>query len=349
MFAALFGSVEQGIIYAIMALGVYLSFRVLDFPDLTVDGSFVTGAAVAATMIIFGYHPAAATVTALVIGFFAGCITGLLNTKGKINPLLSGILMMIALYSINLRIMGMTSDTSVGRPNIPLLNSETIFSQFQGFWGSLGIDTALNSMLAAIGIKHLPSTWGTLVLMAIVTLIIKLAADWFLRTEVGLAIRATGDNKRMIRSFSANTDNLVILGLGISNGLVALSGALIAQYSKFSDIGMGIGMIIIGLASVIIGEAIFGTKTIVRTTLAVIAGAIIYRIVLGLALRIKLLDTGDMKLITAVIVIAALVMPQIIDKRRENKRKAKRHAERMAALKNTDNKEVETVAEARTD
>ncbi|HEY4554482.1 MAG TPA: ABC transporter permease [Bacillaceae bacterium] len=349
MFSAVFGSVEQGIIYAIMALGVYLSFRVLDFPDLTVDGSFVTGAAVAATMIFFGYHPAAATAAALIIGFLAGCMTGLLHTKGKINPLLSGILMMIALYSINLRIMGFTSENSVGRPNIPLLNAETLFSKFNAFWGSLGIDNALNSFFGMLGVQYLPSTWGTLILMLVITILIKLAADWFLQTEVGLAIRATGDNKRMIRSFSANTDNLIILGLGISNALVAFAGALIAQYAKFSDIGMGIGMIIIGLASVIIGEAIFGTKTIVRTTLAVVAGAIIYRIVLGLALRVKLLDTGDMKLITAVIVILALVMPQVLEKRKEKKRKAKRHAERLAALQLDMEQEGKSVAEARAD
>ncbi|MEK3887577.1 ABC transporter permease [Bacillus sp. FSL K6-3431] len=347
MFLALFGSVEQGIIYAIMALGVYLSFRVLDFPDLTVDGSFVTGAAVAATMIFFGYHPVIATVAALIIGFMAGCVTGLLHTKGKINPLLSGILMMIALYSINLRIMGLTTENSVGRPNIPLLNAETLFSKFQVFWSSLGIDQAINQALATIGMKHLPSTWGTLFLMIIITLLIKFVADWFLQTEVGLAIRATGDNKKMIRSFSANTDNLVIIGLGISNALVAFSGALIAQYAKFSDIGLGIGMIIIGLASVIIGEAIFGTKSIMRTTVAVIIGAIIYRIVLGLALRIELLDTGDMKLITAVIVIIALIMPQFFEKRREKRRKAKRHADRLA--QHALNKEGEAVAETRTD
>lgn len=182
-----------------------------------------------------------------------------------------------------------------------------------------------------LGVQHLPTTWGTLILMILITLIIKFIVDWFLQTEVGLAIRATGDNKKMIRSFSANTDTLVILGLGVSNALVAFSGALIAQYSKFADNGMGIGMIIIGLASVIIGEAIFGTKTIVRTTIAVIAGAIIYRIVLGVALRVDFLDAGDMKLITAVIVILALIMPQVLDKRREKRRKAKRHAERLAS------------------
>jgi putative ABC transport system permease protein len=311
-----------------MALGVYITFRVLDFPDLTVDGSFVTGAGTAATMIVLGYHPVLATLTAIVAGFIAGCLTGLLHTKGKINPLLSGILMMIALYSINLRIMGLTSENSIGRPNIPLLNSETMFSLFYGWWGKLGIDESINSLLKSIGIQYVPGTWGTIVLVAIIVLIIKLIVDWFLKTEVGLAIRATGDNKKMIRSFSANTDNLVIIGLGISNALVALSGALIAQYAKFADIGMGIGMIVIGLASVIIGEAIFGTKTIVRTTVAVISGAIIYRIVLALALRVDLLDTGDMKLITAIIVIAALILPQYIDKRREKRRKARRHIKR---------------------
>ena len=329
MFAALFGSVEQGIIYAIMALGVYLTFRVLDFPDLTVDGSFVTGAAVAASMIVLGYNPIVATLVAIVAGFIAGCITGLLNTKGNINPLLSGILMMIALYSVNLRIMGTTQDGSAGRSNVPLLNSETLFSKFQEMWAGLGIDTAINNMLSGFGIEYLPSTYGTILLVAIVTIIIKFVTDWFLKTETGLAIRATGDNKRMIRSFSANTDRLIILGLGLSNALVALSGALIAQYGKFADVGLGVGMIVIGLASVIIGEAIFGTKTIVRTTLAVVLGAIIYRIIYMLALRVPFLDTGDMKLITAVIVILALVIPQFIDKRRNKKRKEKRLQERM--------------------
>lgn len=330
MFTAIFGSVEQGVIYAIMALGVYLSFRVLDFPDLTVDGSFMTGAAVAATMIFFGYNPILATVVAILIGFIAGCLTGLLHTKGKVNALLAGILMMIALYSINLRIMGLTSDNSVGRPNIPLFNVDSIFSAFQQFWSTLGIDSIITNVLKNVGLTYLPATWGTLILMIIVTVIIKFVVDWFLKTEIGMAIRATGDNKKMIRSFSANTDTLVIIGLGFSNALVALSGALIAQYSKFADIGMGIGMIIIGLASVIIGEAIFGTKTLMRTTFAVIAGAIIYRIVLGLALRIDFLDTGDTKLITAVIVICALILPQYFEKRRERKRKVRRRIERIA-------------------
>ncbi|MBE1554034.1 ABC transporter permease [Sporosarcina limicola] len=348
MFSAVFGSVEQGIIYAIMALGVYLSFRVLDFPDLTVDGSFVTGASVAATMIFFGYNPLVATIVAMALGFVAGCITGLLHTKGKINALLAGILMMIALYSINLRIMGLTTDSSVGRPTIPLFNTESLFSKFQVFWSTLGIDKTINQFLSNLGIEYLPSTWGTLVIMILITLLIKFFVDGFLKTEVGLAIRATGDNKKMIRSFSANTDTLVIIGLGFSNALVAFSGALFAQYSKVADIGMGIGMIIIGLASVIIGEAIFGTKTIMRTTLAVIAGAIIYRIVLGLALRINILDVGDTKFITAVIVICALILPQILEKRREKKRKSKRLMERWAEKDLMLKKEATGVAEAKT-
>ncbi|MGX9133075.1 ABC transporter permease [Rummeliibacillus sp. JY-2-4R] len=331
MFIAIFGSVEQGIIYAIMALGVYLTFRVLDFPDLTVDGSFVTGAATAATMITLGYNPIIATICATVAGFVAGSITGILHTKAKINSLLSGILMMIALYSINLRIMGMTTDTAVGRPNIPLSNAESIFTLFNGFWEKLGLDKALNGMLSSMGVENVPKTWGIIFIMLILTFAIKIIFDWFLKTEMGLAIRATGDNDRMIRSFSANTDTLTILGLGLSNGLVALSGALIAQYGKFADIGMGIGMIVIGLASVIIGEAIFGTKTIVRTTLAVIFGAIIYRIVLALALQVEFLDTGDMKLITAVIVIIALVVPTIRAKQKERVRIARRRVERETA------------------
>jgi putative ABC transport system permease protein len=297
-----------------MALGVYLSFRVLDFPDLTVDGSFVTGAAVAATLLASGVNPVLATASAIFVGFLAGCSTGILHTFGKINALLAGILMMIALYSINLRIMG--------KSNVSLLNTDTLFTSVENVSEKLGIDSALNACLSFVGLEDSkPSTWGILLFMIIVTFSIKFLTDRFLKTEIGLAVRATGDNQRMIRSFSANTNLLVILGLGLSNALVALSGALIAQLGGFADVGMGIGMIIIGLASVIIGEALFGTKTIVRTTLAVIGGAIIYRIVVTLALRVDFLKTGDMKLITATIVILALVLPKMMETMREKKRK----------------------------
>lgn len=332
MFTAIFGSVELGIIYAVMALGVYITFRILDFPDLTVDGSFVTGAAVAAAMITLGYNPLLATAVAILAGFIAGCCTGLLHTKGKINALLSGILMMIALYSINLRIMGTTTEAAT-RPNIPLLNTESIYSMFGTWWTALPIDDSLKNMLSGVVTGAVPSTFGTILLVAVITLTIKFIVDWFLKTELGLAIRATGDNKRMIRSFSANTDSYIILGLGLSNALVAFSGALVAQYTKAADVSMGVGMIVIGLASVIIGEAIFGTKTIVRTTLAVVLGAIIYRIVLAVALRIEWLDAADLKLITALIVILALVLPQMISKMKERKRKAKRKQEFAAAVR----------------
>lgn len=318
MFLSLFGAVESGLIYAIMALGVYLSFRILDFPDLTVDGSFVTGGAVAAVSIMSGVSPIWATVFGAFAGFVAGAITGVLHTKGKINPLLSGILMMIALYSINLRIMGQSQ--------VSLLNETTLKTQITDLWMKIGIDDSINSMFGALGVERFPTTWGLVFFMILVIIAIKFCIDYFLKTEVGLALRATGDNQKMIRSFSANTDTLIIIGIGISNGLVALSGALIAQHYGFADVGMGIGMIIIGLASVIIGEALFGTKTIAHATLAIILGAIIYRIVVTLALRTKFLETGDMKLITAVLVILALITPKIIQAQREKQRRQKKRA-----------------------
>lgn len=318
MFISLFGAVESGIIYAIMALGVYLSFRVLDFPDLTVDGSFVTGAAVAGISIIHGVPPIVGTLLAALAGFLAGCITGVLHTKGKINALLSGILMMIALYSINLRIMG--------QPTLSLLKESTIFKQLKSVWEQTGIDSFLNGVLGSLGLERFPATWGIVLVMAFVTLLIKFLTDYYLQTEIGLALRATGDNQKMIRSFSANTDSLIIVGIGISNALVASSGALIAQHGEFADVGMGIGMIIIGLASVIIGEALFGVKTIARATLAVIGGAIIYRMVVTMALRVGFLETGDMRLITALLVISALVAPRVLQSRREKKRRLAKRA-----------------------
>ncbi|WP_188455105.1 ABC transporter permease [Virgibacillus oceani] len=310
---SMFGAVESGVIYALMALGVYLTFRVLDFPDLTVDGSFVTGASVAAISIMNGIPPIIATLFAAIAGFIAGCVTGLLHTKGKINALLSGILMMTALYSINLRIMG--------QPTSSLLNEPTVFTQLESVWAKTGIDSFFNGILSFFGAEQLPATWSIVCLMIVVTLVIKLVTDYYLKTEVGLALRAIGDNKKMIRSLSANTDTLTIVGVGLSNGLVALSGGLIAQNGGFADVNMGIGMIVIGLASVIIGEALFSTKTIGRATLAVIGGAIIYRIIVTLALEVEFLDTGDMKLITALIVIVALVTPKMLQVRKEKRRR----------------------------
>ncbi|MFC4808644.1 ABC transporter permease [Paenibacillus sp. GCM10023250] len=277
MLTALTGAVELGLLYALMALGVYITFRILDFPDLTVDGSYTTGGAVAAIMITHGYSPVIATLCALLCGLAAGACTGLLHTKGKINGLLAGILMMIALYSINLRLMG--------RPNISLLRVDTLFS-------------AISDNRAVF----IP------VLMAVV-LIAKLLLDAFLHTDLGLSLRATGDNARMIRSLGTDTDAAKILGVSLSNGLVALSGALVAQQGGFADIASGVGTIVLGLASVIIGEAIFGFRTVFQATLAVVLGSVAYRIIYALALRIDQLDASDLKIMTALIVIAALVIP----------------------------------------
>ncbi|PWV94329.1 putative ABC transport system permease protein [Paenibacillus cellulosilyticus] len=287
------GAVELGLLYALMALGVYITFRILDFPDLTVDGSFTTGAGIAAVMISHGAEPWLATLAAFGGGLAAGALTGILHTKGKINGLLSGILMMIALYSINLRIMG--------RPNISLIRSETIFT---------GV--------------------SVLVIMPIIVIAIKLLLDVYFRTDQGLSLRATGDNARMIRSFGANTDNTKIVGISLSNGLVALSGAMVAQQGGFADISMGIGMIVIGLASVIIGEAIFGAKSIVRATLAVVLGSIVYRIIVAIALRVEWLKASDLKLITAIIVIVALVFPSVRKYMKEKSNARKRSAQLLA-------------------
>lgn len=274
MLESIFGATELGLLYALMALGVYITFRILDFPDLTVDGSFTTGGAISAILIAHGYSPWLACLAAFAGGLVAGACTGLLHTKGKINGLLSGILMMIALYSINMRIMG--------KPNISLLGVDTLF-------------TSMKPIVVAL----------------IIVIVFKLLLDAFLHTDLGLSLRATGDNARMIRSFGANTDRTTILGLSLSNGLVALSGALIAQQSGFADISMGIGMIVVGLASVIIGEAIFGARSVFQATLAAVLGSIVYRIVVALALRVEWLKASDLKLITAIIVIIALVLPSV--------------------------------------
>jgi putative ABC transport system permease protein len=287
---ALHGAIEQGLLFAIMALGVYLTFRILNFPDLTVDGSFALGGALAAKLIIDGMNPILATLLAFVAGGAAGAFTGLLHTKGKINGLLAGILTMIALYSVNLRIME--------RANLPLLREETLYT----FVKDLGVPN-----LAVGGYVLLT---GVTIVFLIGILLLKALIDWFLHTDLGLDLRATGDNPKMIRSFGANTDTTTIIGLSLSNALVAVSGAWVAQYQGFADVGMGIGMIVIGLASVIVGEVLFGSSSIVRATIAVIGGSIVYRLVIALALQ-KGLNPSDMKLITALIVIIALTVPTV--------------------------------------
>jgi putative ABC transport system permease protein len=275
-------SLEQGLAYGLVALGIVLTFRILAFPDLTVDGSFPLGAAVVARLIMEGVPPVYGILMAIICGFVAGCCTGLLNTKLKINSLLAGILMMTILYSVNLRIMG--------RSNIQLLTVNTLLTPLENL--------DVNRFIPIIAFFFL------------VTVCIKLLTDMFLHTQIGFAMRATGDNEQMIRTLGVNTDNMTVLGLGISNGFVALSGALVAQDQGFSDVGMGIGMIVAGLASIIIGEALFGKKTVQRMTLAAIVGSIIYKLIISLGLRLGLAPT-DLKMATGVMVILALGIPAL--------------------------------------
>jgi putative ABC transport system permease protein len=275
-------SLEQGLAYGLVALGIVITFRILAFPDLTVDGSFPLGAAVVARLITEGVSPVNSIIAAIICGFLAGCCTGLLNTKLKINSLLAGILMMTILYSVNLRIMG--------RSNIQLLTVNTLMTPLENL--------DVNRFIPIIAFFFM------------VTLCIKLLTDMFLHTQLGFAMRATGDNEQMIRTLGVNTDNMTILGIGISNGFVALSGALVAQDQGFSDVGMGIGMIVAGLASIIIGEALFGKKTVQRMTLAAIVGSIIYKFIISLGLRLGLAPT-DLKMATGVMVILALGIPAL--------------------------------------
>jgi len=283
-------SFYEGLAFGFVAIGVYLTFRVLAFPDLTVDGSFPLGGAVAAVLIINDVNPWLATLAALGAGLCAGLATALLNTKLRINALLAGILMMVGLYSINLMIMG--------RSNIGLLRETTVFSQVAQL---LGIEDKVTL---------------SIIFMVVLTVIILAILNWFLRTEIGLALRATGENEQMVRGLGGNTDMTTILGVSISNGLVALSGALIAQNQGVADVGMGVGMIVMGLASVIIGEGIFRPRGVTAILLAVIGGTFAYRLFISIALRLNWVSAGNLKLITALLVIVALAIPYIQKKLR---------------------------------
>ncbi|MEW5909197.1 MAG: ABC transporter permease [Thermodesulfobacteriota bacterium] len=281
-------SLEQGLAYGIVALGIVISFRILAFPDLTVDGSFALGGAVVARLIMEGIAPVYGIMIAVIIGFLAGCCTGLLNTRLKINSLLSGILMMTVLYSINLRIMG--------RSNIQLLTVETFLTPLENLDMNRFIPIISFFFIVAFGLKML--------------------TDLFFKTQVGLAMRATGDNEQMIRSLGVNTDHMTVLGLGISNAYVAMSGALVAQDQGFADIGMGIGMIVSALASIIIGETLFGKKSVQRMTFAALVGSIIYKLIISIGLRLGLAPT-DLKMATGAMVVLALGIPALKKEKEE--------------------------------
>jgi putative ABC transport system permease protein len=283
-------SFYEGLVFGLVAIGVYLTLRVLAFPDLTVDGSYTLGGATTAVLIVHGVHPIPATLAAIGAGLGAGTITGVLNTKLRLPALLAGILMMVGLYSINLRIMG--------GANLSLLRQVTTFDK----------------VADVLGLRH-----GSIVVSITVAIAIAIAVffilNWFLRTEIGLALRATGDNEQMVRSLGVDTDKNILMGCAISNGLVGLAGAVVAQGQGFADVGMGIGMIVMGLASVIIGEALFRPRGVARLLLAAIGGAFCYRLFITIALRLGMAP-GDLKLITAVLVIIALAVPFIRKKLR---------------------------------
>lgn len=283
-------SISEALVFAFVAIGVFLTLRVLAFPDLTVDGSFVVGGSIVAVMVhVGGYDPFLATIAAFVSGLACGSITGLLNTKLRLPALLAGILMMVGLYSVNLLIMG--------RPNLPLLRDITIFDSVASWFGM-----ERNTILVII-------------VLAVIVFGVIMALRWFLRTEIGLALRATGDNEQMVRALGADTDKNIVLGCALSNGLVALSGALVAQNQQFCDVNMGIGMIVMGLAAVIIGEAVIRPRGVTSMLLAALTGTFLYRLFITIALRLGLAP-GNLKLITALLVIIAMAIPYIRKKLR---------------------------------
>ena len=283
IYLAIQGAASQGIIWGIMTLGVYITFKVLDFPDLTVDGSFALGGAVSAILISNGMNPFITLFFSFLAGSLAGLATGILNTKLQIPGILAGILTMIALYSINIRVMG-------GRPNIPLLGMATSLTIIQNI---LSLSKVVSDLLVGF----------------VFSVFIVLIMYWFFGTEMGCAIRATGNNEKMIRALGVDTNVMKTIGLMISNALVSLSGALVTQSQGYADVGMGTGTIVIGLASVIIGEVIFGNRfNFLYKLSSIVMGSIIYRIIIAIVLQLGLKAT-DLKLLTAIIVAIALSVP----------------------------------------
>ena len=282
---AFWGAVELGLVYAFVAIGVYLAFRVLDFPDLTVDGSFPLGAAVTAVLIIAGVNPWLSAAVAMLAGAGAGLVTAMLNVRFRILNLLASILTMIALFSVNLRVMG--------KPNVALINADTMISPFFG-----------------LGLRDFyvrPLFVGILVLVAVVLV-------WrFLESDAGLSMRATGANARMARAQGVDTNRQIYLGIALSNALVALGGALFAQTNGFADVTSGVGTIVVGLAAVIIGETLFGTRGLLMALIGCVLGSILYRIAIQLALSSDVLglQASDLNFVTALLVTVALVLPRL--------------------------------------
>lgn len=303
----LVGALTIGLILSFLALGVYISFRLFHFPDITADGSIALGGAVAATLIVNGLDPFAATGIAVLAGMAAGMTTGIIHTKFKIHGLLSGILVMTALYSVNLHVMG--------KSNVPLLSETTLATRAQAAGQRL---MGGRESVDVLGWEMSASDASVLVCSFILIGIACIVLYLFFRTNLGTTMRATGDNPQMIRALSVNVDNMIVIGLGLSNALIAFSGALLAQYQGFADVQMGIGMVVWGLASVIIGEALVGAGGLGLTIAGAVMGSVLFRLLVAIALRWGL-NPNDLKLVTAIFVFAALVLPHLLSRLRNRK------------------------------
>jgi putative ABC transport system permease protein len=310
----LIGSVTIGIILALLALGLFISFRIFNFPDITAEGSFTFGAATGASLIVAGMNPLLASAVAFVAGMAAGAVTGIIHTRFKINPLLAGILVMTALYSVNLHVMG--------KSNMPLLNETTVFTWVENFsvWMS-GEGTRTSILGWQVAVKDLWLLMFCLIGIGVFCVFLW----WFFKTNLGTAMRATGDNDQMIRALGVNTNAMIIAGVAISNGFVALAGAMLAQYQGFADVQMGIGMMVWGLASVIIGEAIINDDSLGFVIAGAVIGSVLFRLLVAIALRWGL-NPNDLKIITAMFVFIALILPGLMKNKKKFTIKRKVHA-----------------------
>ncbi len=297
-------SVIIGLILSLLALGIFISFKVFDFPDITVEGSFTLGAAFSAALIVKGVDPLSAGFVAFGGGMAAGALTGFIHTQFRINPLLSGILVMTALYSVNLHIMG--------RSNLPMPGSDTIFSRLGSFWETV---VGPNHKMAVLGWSVDSKDLLILLVSLLAVSLTGILLRWFFRTHIGTAMRATGDNAQMIRALGVNTKIMIVLGIALANGFVALSGAVLAQYQGFADVQMGIGMMVWGLASVIIGQAVVGESGVGYLIFGTILGSVLFRLLVAIALRLGM-NPNDLKIITALFVFAALILPVLLKRRK---------------------------------
>jgi putative tryptophan/tyrosine transport system permease protein len=310
----LIGALTLGLILALLAFGVYVSFRIFNIPDITAEGSVTLGASVTAALIVAGSGAALATAMGVVAGMAAGTVTGLLATKCNINRLLSGILVMTALYSINLHVMG--------RSNLPLLDQTTLATRAEQLGAFLCAGATDISVAGwTVGVRDASMLIAILLFVAVMGMLLYA----FFHTHLGTAMRATGDNPQMIRALGVSVDALTIFGLALSNGFVALSGALLAQYQGFADVQMGIGIVVLGLASVIIGEALVGSRAVGLLIAGTVMGSVLFRLLVAIALRWGL-NPNDLKLITAIFVFAALVMPDLVRRFRQRRRPARAKA-----------------------